>query len=177
MALSTTILELRNRARDREEADLDRPRMVEVWRHDVGQVFGVIRAALKPYVDDGSAVISVGDVEVTEEDLGQNSYERLVIEIVGRRIIVSPVARFTVGGTGRIDMYLENRPSEDRRILIVRGAGIAGHDPALWLIETKGEAASGPAGPLPIYVRGSRRYHDLAPSAIESAVEHLLRQA
>lgn len=175
MALKTTILEMRERDRDRREAVLDRPLMVENWRHDIGEVYDVIRAALKPYVDEGSTVIDVEDVDVTDDDLGRNTYPQLVIEIVGCRIMVTPVARFTIGGTGRIDMYRENRPTEDHRVFIVRDGVGPEHDPGSWFIEQKGEVASSPTGPLSHVVRGKRRYHNLEPASIESAAEYLLK--
>lgn len=175
MALSTTIMQLRERERDAREAELDRPRMVENWRRDIENVYDVIRGALKAYQIDGSATISAEDIEVSEDLLGSEIYERLVIEIVGRRIIVSPVARFTIGGTGRIDMYRDNRPTEDHRVLIVRGFVEPGFDPSSWLIEQKGDVPVGPQGPLSGFARGRRRYHDLGPSSVETAVEYLLK--
>lgn len=175
MALSTTIMQLRERERDAREAELDRPRTVESWRHDIRKVYDVIRGALKVYEIDGSATIRVEDVEVSEELLGSELYERLVIEIVGRRIIASPVARFTIGGTGRIDMYRDNRPTEDHRVFIVRGFVEPGLEPSSWLIEQKGDVPIGPHGPLLGFARGKRRYHNLEPSSVETAVEYLLK--
>lgn len=176
MALSTVIEQLqeRERQRDEREAKLDRPRMVEGWRRDIDEVFDVIRSALKSYEDDRRASISVEEIEVAEELLGEQTYSRLVIEIVGIRVIVAPVARFTIGGTGRLDMYRENRPSEDHRVLIVRGAVMPGLDPAEWLIEQKGDAPTGLHGPLLGYARGHRKYNRLEAASIESALEYLL---
>ena len=175
MALSTTIMQLRERERDAREAELDRPRIIENWRRDIEEVYDVIRGALKDYEADGSATISVENVEVSEELLGSEVYERLVIDIVGRRIIVSPVARFTIGGSGRIDLYRNNRPTEDHRVFILRGVVEPGVDPSSWLIEQKGDVPVGPQGPLPGFMRGKRRYHDLEPSSIEAAVDYLLK--
>ena len=176
MALSTVIEQLqeRERRRDEREAKLDRPRMVENWRHDIDDVFAVIRSALKPYEDDGRASIAAGEIEVAEELLGKQTYARLLIEIVGLRVVVVPVARFTIGGTGRLDMYRENRPSEEHRVLIVRGAVMPGLDAAEWLIEQKGEVPIGLHGPLLGYARGHRRYHRLEAASVESAMEYLL---
>lgn len=175
MALSTTITQLRERARDVREAELDLPRVVETWRRDIGEVYDIIRGALKAYESDGSATIGVEEVEVSEELLGTETYERLVVDIVGRRILVSPVARFTVGGTGRIDMYRGNRPTEDHRVFIVRGFGGPDFDPNSWFIEQKGDAPVGPQGPLHSLVRGRRKYNDLGPLSVEAAVDFLLK--
>lgn len=175
MALSTTIMQLREHEREAREAELDRPRMVESWRHDIGDVYDVIRGALRSFEADGNATIDTEDVEVSEESLGSEVYERLIIEIVGRRIIVSPVARFTIGGTGRIDMYRENRPTEDHRVFIVRGFVEPGFEPSSWFIEQKGDVPVGPQGPLLGFARGKRKYHHLVPSSVEAAVESLLK--
>lgn len=177
MALSTTIKQLQEleAAEEAKAARGDRPRMVAAWRQDIAWVYGTIRNALVAYEGRGLAIVGYDKVEMTEELLGTEHYDRLNIEIVGRRVIVAPIARFTVAGTGRLDMYRSNRPSEENRVLILRGLPVPEFDPGTWWIEMKGEAPARPPGPLNGYSRGGRRFRIVEPSSIEGAVDYLLQ--
>ena len=177
MALQNTIQQLQalEAADDAKLARDDQTRMVQAWCEDIGRVYEQIRAALASYENKSLAKISFDRVEATEELLGTQSYTRMNVIIVGRRIVVAPVGRFVVGGAGRIDMYRDNRPSEEHRFLIIRGLAVPDVDPSTWWIEMKGEALTRPPGPLNGYSRGSRRFRVLEASSIESAFDHLLQ--
>ena len=100
-------------------------------------VYGCFEKALKPFVEDGAAQAYRGSTTVSEDLLGEYEITTLIIEIVGRRILLVPIARVTVAGTGRLDLYREDRPSELNRILLVRGEAAAAHNPDLWMIQDR----------------------------------------
>ena len=173
MALSSTILALQAREKEKE-LGLDIPNLLTAWRNDIDGVLNTIRSALEPFVKNGSTSIQYEEIELYEELLGTHAYRRLMIEIVNRRIYATPVARFTIGGSGRIDLYRDNRPSEDHRILIVRLPTDPGDGLGSWLIEQKGEYLMPPPRARDGFLRAGRRFRPLDPSAVESAIEYLL---
>lgn len=178
MALDATVQRLRNKDSDQRAVKQDRDAFVTQWREDVETVYAQFEKALKRFVDDGAAKITKGQTVITEELLGEYEIETLAIDIVGRRVLLVPQARITISGMGRLDLYREDRPSEDNRILIVRGVAAADYRPNLWMIEVP----RAPVSPLStafmsiqdMMERGKRNYEFLTDQGIQDGIDHVL---
>lgn len=177
MALDETIAELVRRQAARPGRPAAAADARAAWCADVDAVMDEVRSTLQPFTEAGAASVSSEPVDVTEELIGTYPAQRLVLAVAGRRILVEPVARYTFGGTGRIDMYRETRPSEEERLFILRPADLPDGARAPWLIETRRPLPPGvPAGAGEVG-RGLRRYVPLDRAGIEGALDHLLTMA
>lgn len=178
MALDATVQRLRNKDDDQRAVKQNRDAFVTQWREEVGAVYGQFEKALKRFVDDGAAKITKGQTVITEDLLGEYEIETLAIDIVGRRVLLVPQARITIGGRGRLDLYREDRPSEDNRILIVRGVAAADYRPDLWMIEVPRT----PVSPLSAAFMSAqnlreglkRKYEFLSEQGIQDGIDHVL---
>lgn len=103
MSLKATVQNLRNRADDARLSQDDRDQFIETWRRDVDDVCGRVRSALLQAIDADAISFETERITVSEGELGDYSIEAMTITIVDCVIRVEPIARMTVGGTGRID--------------------------------------------------------------------------
>lgn len=135
MSLKSSVQRLRNQQADQEAIKQDRQGFIAQWRSDVAEVYGWFEEALKPFIDDGAAQVHRAPTTVSEEALGDYEIDFLIVVVLGRRILLVPQARITVGGTGRLDLFKESRPSADNRLLVLRGTAEMDHHPTQWLIQ------------------------------------------
>ena len=176
MSLKTTVQRLRNRDEALKAAEGARESFVDQWRADVAAVFDQIRSALSEFQNEGAVSFGTSETTVFEEELGEYTIDQMIIRIVNRTIQVTPIARITIGGTGRIDMFRDDRPSEQNRIFIVRGTLEAGHQPQRWLIESMRNSET-ILRAITLMVRGARTYREMEPQAVQDAVDFLLNIA
>lgn len=177
MALADTIEDLLARQRVRSAAVADRGDLIAAWQRDIDDVLDHIGATIRPFVESGAARVASEMVEISEDPIGVYRAQQLLLTIADRRIVVAPVARITFGGTGRIDMYRDDRPSERDRFFIVRDAGAADIASPPWLMENKDEVPPDPLLSQRSIRRSSRRFYPLSTPAIESAIDYLLKMA
>lgn len=178
MSLSATVRRMRNRENDQRAIAADRDAFIGRWKRDVAAIYELFEEALKPFVDSGDAELSREQTTVAEEPLGEYGIDMLVVEVVGRRVLLVPKARITIGGTGRLDLYREDRPSENNRVLLIRGATAADHDPDLWLIQDRREESSAfqaaLVGSAAAIMRRGRAYRGLDIRAIQDSLDYVL---
>lgn len=177
VTLSTTIEQLLERQRVQQADGPFKADLVRGWQEDVRDVLRRIHDAIEPYEQRGMAIVERDAVEIFEEALGTYEAGRLVLIIAGRRIVVMPVARVTLGGTGRIDMYRDDRPSEQDRFLVVRTQQGADQADPIWLMENKDEVPPDTLLPERNLRRAGRRFYALTSPVIESAIDFLLKMA
>lgn len=177
MGLNDTIAELLRRQAARQGLPPAEPDVGRDWSTDADAVMDAIRQTLAPYVEAGTASVTSDLMDVSEELIGTYSIQRLAIDVAGSRILVEPIARYTFGGTGRIDMYRETRPSEDDRLLILRPSDLPTGARAPWLIETRRMLSFRDFMAAGGVERGARRYVPFDPDGIEAALDHLLTMA
>lgn len=177
MALADTIQDLLAQKKIKAAANLDRRHIVADWQRDVDQVLFRVKATIQPFIDNGATTFISQTTEIDEEALGDYRAQQLTFTIADRQVVVAPVAQMTFGGTGRIDMYRDDRPSERDRFLIVRQAGAGDVASLPWLMENKDEAPPEALAHLARVRRSDRWFYPLSAPLIESAVDHLLRMA
>lgn len=182
MSLNATVQRLRNEEKDRKAVRDDRASLVSAWQSDVLLVYEAFEKALESFVDDGTARIHRGHATISEEMLGGYDIATLAIDIVGRHILLVPIARLTVRGTGRLDLYREDRPAESNRILVLRGSADVGQSPGPWVIQDRPDEPASVLQStfmsLDAHRRSSRRtYRLLDGEAIQDSVDHLLNMS
>lgn len=174
MSLKATVQNLRNRAEDARLSETERNGLIEAWRRDVGDVYETIRSALLQVIDEEVVTFGFDTMTISEEELGEYDIDRMTMTIVDRPIYVEPIARMTIRGTGRIDLYRHDRPSESNRIFIVRGVAEVDHAPGVWLIESRRMKAPERLA-IQSIVRGYRTYVDFRADNIQDAVDFILK--
>lgn len=137
MSLTATVQKLRNQDGDRKALAHDRDAFLAQWSADVEAVYALFDQALQWFVREGAAVIQPATTRITEDLLGEYDIPARIIEVVGRRIHLVPKARIVSGATGRLDLYREDRPSEQYRIMLLRGATDVDHKPDAWSIQDR----------------------------------------
>lgn len=135
MSLRSTIHEIKTRDRELSEIASDRENFLSEWQAGVAVLYQMMIEMLEDLAAEGSVEYHETRRTVKEVELGEYEINEMVIIIANRAIVASPIARLISGGTGRVDLYRRDRPSEGDRIRLLRRL-----DPSLeniWFIEER----------------------------------------
>ncbi|BBP66068.1 hypothetical protein PHLH5_36090 [Pseudomonas sp. Cab53] len=117
---------------------------IEHWPAQVNELYRQIEAWLAPVCEAGLD-IRRNPTHVFESHFSGSTYnyaiDQLVIEGNARRLTFDPVARFTPGGAGRIDIHMTGQQS-----CLLRSLGE--HGESVWHIKTVDQAAQSQPDPI-----------------------------
>jgi hypothetical protein len=74
------------------------------WLRNLEGLYGEVQRFLKPYVDLNQVAVRFEEIELTEEQLGTYSANRMVITIGRKTILLQPIGTFLIGSRGRVDV-------------------------------------------------------------------------
>ncbi|MCJ8205811.1 hypothetical protein [Pseudomonas sp. RGM2987] len=120
---------------------------IEHWPSQVNELYRQIENWLAPLCEAGLD-IRRNPTHVFESHFSGSTYhyaiDQLVIEGNARRITFDPIARFTLGGAGRVDIQMAGQES-----YMLRSVGE--HGESMWHIKTVPRAGQQPAEPVGLH--------------------------
>lgn len=135
MSLRSTIFEIQTRDKELSEIASDRETFLAGWRSDVEQLYQVLMKMLEDLAAEGSIEFREGQKQIKESEIGEYHISELILMVANRAIVASPVARLVSGGTGRVDLYRRDRPTESDRIRLLRRLDVSAQEN--WFIEER----------------------------------------
>ena len=106
MAITNEFEEFINRQQPpaHTEKPVDWAAQLKEWLVHLGDLYTLIEAHLKPYIDSGTVKLIHDEVELTEENIGTYQAPRLNITIGSQRIQLNPIGTLLIGAKGRVDV-------------------------------------------------------------------------
>jgi len=111
------------------------------WRRTVGDLYAKVREYFADYESEGLLTFEIRDVDRSEETLGTYSIGLMVLNMGHHAVVFSPVARYAVGGDGRVDIYVQGYLARRVRLRWLPTPPPAG----TWAIALEAWAVAGPA--------------------------------
>ena len=103
------------------------------WNEALTDLFDSVKQWLKVLEDKGLASLADEAITITEPDLAQYQAPGLLVCFKnGREVRLRPVARFVLGGTGRVDLRTDQWASATKTLMFLRGG--KDKDPTVWRI-------------------------------------------
>jgi len=176
MALKDTLAKLRQQSEQADQWEGDKPKLIEAWRQDVVKLFEEIRGYLYEYQVDNSMSFTNGEINISEETLGQYRISTMLISTSSAVIVVDPIARAVFGATGRVDMYRKGRVGEADRIMLLRMQMSQIDQSSQWVIARPPETGTPRTTQLGSYNGpwGASRFAVLTKETLEISIEFLL---
>lgn len=169
MSLKETLESLKKQKDLRKKVELDKPQVITERQGAVSHLFDKVQEYLAEYESIGVG-FSRETIQLSEDGLGIYPVDKLIIRTPGKSIVMTPVGRLVLGGTGRVDIHVHGRALSDERHMMLRIAGKVNGD-LDWFV-------SSPPAPVNSKTQvhfGPRQFMPLDKEIIEGTVDWLLK--
>lgn len=85
---------------------------ISSWRAAVADLYTHVRQYLAEYERESLVQFETRQVSRSEDILGTYDIDMLLVHMGLRNVVFSPVARYDLGGDGRVDMYVQGHMRE-----------------------------------------------------------------
>jgi len=129
----------RQQAEASETEDFNPEQQVKEWKEYLERLYSNVKEYMRPYVENGTAAITLSDIELNEEFSGPYMVRQLQLTI-GRSIVAfKPIGTMLIGSKGRVDVLgprgnarltLMNKNITSARELIRVRVSVVGSSPA-----------------------------------------------
>lgn len=99
---------------------------LDAWRRAIASLYDKVRGYLAEYAKDGLVEFETRVVSRSEDALGTYDVDMLLVHMGPRSVIFSPVARYDLGGDGRVNMYVQGRMDHPMRLRWIGAPGTDG---------------------------------------------------
>jgi hypothetical protein len=169
MSLKETLEGLKLAEEQRTKGQLDKPSLINEWQQAIIELYDSVQGFLSEYESLGLS-FEREPMELSEEGLGAYAVHKLIIQAPSKTIVLTPIGRIIVGGTGRVDMHVRGKAFGDEKFKMIRRTNDK-TKLSTWIISCPPKQAH---SKKVIHI-GPSDFMALDKEALEGAIDNLLR--
>jgi hypothetical protein len=151
----------------------DKAAIIAEWQQAVRALMSKIEEFLHEYKTEGTLQFEHGDMELTEEALGNYQIPQMTLRAGSAVLMIQPIGRLIIGATGRVDLYRQGRAAKDDRVMALRSAP---NDDSQWMLSIPPEDSSFRIMPTNQLGQSLKRtIVPLTKESLEAALDRLLQ--